>query len=64
MEESGNREGRTLDELWEALRARTKKKIQVPDKVQFDDLVIVIDFLFMVGVMKQAADGRLRSATD
>jgi hypothetical protein len=61
LEEFGRGGAKTPDELWDALRERTKRQVQVPDKIQFDDLVLVIDFI--IGAVKQVEEGRLESAT-
>ena len=63
MEEFGRSGVKTPDKLWDALRERTKRQVQVSDKVQFDDLVLVIDFLFIIDAVKQVEEGRLESVT-
>jgi len=51
------KESKTVDQIWSELKSSRRKL--VPERLEFDDLVLTIDFLFALGTVKLTPEGKL-----
>lgn len=56
-------DGKTPDELWSELRKIQTPKDRLPEKIGFDTMILAVDFLFLVGTVKQNSVGAIVYAT-
>lgn len=55
--------GKTIDDLWRELRRVKASHDRLPEKVDFDMVILAVDFLFLVGAVKQNDTGVIEYAT-
>ena len=51
--------GKAIDDLWNELRRIKTPHEHLPEKVDFDMAVLAVDFLFIVGAVKQNDAGAI-----
>jgi hypothetical protein len=49
--------GKVIDDLWSEMRRIRASHDRLPEKVDFDTFILAVDFLFLVGAVKQNNSG-------
>jgi hypothetical protein len=55
--------GRTIDDIWVLLHQAKSPEVLIPEKIRFDEFLLSLDFLFMIGAVCQASSGEIQHAT-
>ena len=55
--------GKTIDQIWKGVRGSKATWARIPDKITFNEVLLTVDFLFMIGAVKVDASGVIVYAT-
>lgn len=55
-------QGRTIDDIWMLLHQPKGSEAAMPEKTRFDDFLLSLDLLFMIGAVRQAPSGEIQHA--